>query len=549
MIDDTLAKAAGVRLQRLLCELRLEPADTSRQAAVSRFLQDLDFGLIGTSEDHLRTLAELLGMLLAHEVPLHPVAVGLATALLKRRHGITSGTEPDLASAQLQALAADPLFQAVLRRSVNVDVDLELLLRGLRRRFVLDLEQGSGLAPRHLPLLTTLVEQCFNNEHVFYEDEQESRIVQALESRLLQTLLPGRLSTFAVDILVFALYRPLTQGPLSDRLAGLPMHAFAPELRDTFSRILFEPLEEVRLMAQIPSFGALDRTGSVAVRAQYEDNPYPRWFSLGTSRSLAQALKRKDPNFSWPASFPSAGLQILVPGCGTGQHPLSIAAANPGAQVLAVDLSRRSMGFALRMARKLGIRNVSFLHCDLLDLPRLGRQFHHIDCVGVLHHLEDPLAGWRALNEVLLPGGTMKVGLYGKVARMQVSIMRKEIQRLGVQAEPAAMKLFRHQMLTEPEYEHLLKRLAGLDFFYLSGFRDLLFHVIEHQYTVSEIKDILERLNFRFIGFEAHQLLRKYRELFPGDPALTSLANWRKFELHYAGSVALLTCWMARPAG
>ncbi len=39
-------------------------------------------------------------------------------------------------------------------------------------------------------------------------------------------------------------------------------------------------------------------------------------------------------------------------------------------------------------------------------LGGLGRQFDLIECVGVLHHLGDPLAGWRVLVSLLKPGGS-----------------------------------------------------------------------------------------------------------------------------------------------
>lgn len=534
-------------MDRLLAGLRQDPSDRARLATVSRFLQELDFEPTDASEGDVQALEELLGILLAQDFPIHAVVAKLAVVLVKRRHGIAPDAGPDNSPAQLDALASDALFQATMRRSINTDVGFERFLRTLRRTLLMANERAAARAERPLQLLTAMVEQCFNNEYVFYEDEDESRVVQALETRLLQELVPDRVSACEIDLLVLGMYRPLALGPLSQRLAAMPMQAFSQALRATLTRIVAEPLEEERLMAQLPALGELGRSSSIVVRSQYEDNPYPRWFNLGHSRSLADELRRRDPDFSWPTSFPEAELQILVPGCGSGQHPLSIAAANPHAHVLAVDLSRRSMGYAKRMAEQLGIDNVSFLHGDLLDLPQLGRRFHHIDCVGVLHHLEDPLAGWRTLNEVLLPGGTLKIGLYGKVARMHVAAMRDEIRKAGVPAEAAAMKRFRNQLLTQTRYERWLDRLAAADFFFFSGFRDFLFHAIEHRFSVSEIRAIFEGLGLRFIGFEAHQLRKKYLAMFPDDPRMNSLSNWRQFEMHYAVSGALLTCWLSKP--
>ena len=45
-----------------------------------------------------------------------------------------------------------------------------------------------------------------------------------------------------------------------------------------------------------------------------------------------------------------------------------------------------------------------------LDSAVLGdRTFYLIESVGVLHHLADPLAGWRKLVALLRPCGVMRL--------------------------------------------------------------------------------------------------------------------------------------------
>jgi 2-polyprenyl-3-methyl-5-hydroxy-6-metoxy-1,4-benzoquinol methylase len=45
----------------------------------------------------------------------------------------------------------------------------------------------------------------------------------------------------------------------------------------------------------------------------------------------------------------------------------------------------------------LGLENIEFAQADILELGSLGRSFDIIESVGVLHHLHDPLEGWRVL--------------------------------------------------------------------------------------------------------------------------------------------------------
>ena len=50
---------------------------------------------------------------------------------------------------------------------------------------------------------------------------------------------------------------------------------------------------------------------------------------------------------------------------------------------------------------------------------------------AVLHHLGDPMAGWRVLVDLLRPGGLMKIGLLSKTARQHVIHGRALIDEKG----------------------------------------------------------------------------------------------------------------------
>jgi len=111
------------------------------------------------------------------------------------------------------------------------------------------------------------------------------------------------------------------------------------------------------------------------------------------------------------ASF--AGKRVLDAGCGTGRHAY-LAARFGAREVVALDLSG-----AVEAAR-VNLRELDDVHVvqgDLLRLPlrtaAQGGGFDLIYSIGVLHHLPDPHAGFRALLPYLRPGGTIAVWLYG----------------------------------------------------------------------------------------------------------------------------------------
>ena len=45
------------------------------------------------------------------------------------------------------------------------------------------------------------------------------------------------------------------------------------------------------------------------------------------------------------------------------------------------------------------------LQDGILHLHQMGREFDIIESTGVLHHMHDPMAGWRVLVDLLKPGG------------------------------------------------------------------------------------------------------------------------------------------------
>ena len=103
---------------------------------------------------------------------------------------------------------------------------------------------------------------------------------------------------------------------------------------------------------------------------------------------------------------------ILIAGCGTGQHSITTAARFKSSKVLAIDLSLSSLAYAKRKTEELAIKNIDYMQADILDLGQLNKQFDIIESVGVLHHMDNPMEGWKVLTDCLKPDGLMLIGLY-----------------------------------------------------------------------------------------------------------------------------------------
>jgi SAM-dependent methyltransferase len=182
-------------------------------------------------------------------------------------------------------------------------------------------------------------------------------------------------------------------------------------------------------------------------------------------------------------------------------------------------------------ANELGLGNIAFVQGDILDLGRIGRTFDHICCTGVLHHMQDPIAGFRVLRDLLKPGGLMRVGLYSRAGRRAVAAAQEAAKRGNYPPIREGLLRFRRECPRICDRDTLL-RLSGLqDYYHLNMYRDLLFPALEHRFDLMEIRAMLGELRLLFEGFYVSaDVLTKYRSMFWDDRHATDLESWRQFE-------------------
>jgi len=310
-----------------------------------------------------------------------------------------------------------------------------------------------------------------------------------------------------------------------------------------------EPALMRRLRATLPRIGTITDEVSLLVRRQYEESPYPSWVKAAPAdewgtietyvRSLFPLVHVDGPDGREAA--------ILVAGCGTGQQAIETAQRFARAQVLAIDISAASLGYA--MARATGVNNIEYAQADILALGTIGRSFDLIEATGVLHHLADPMAGWRVLLSLLRPGGFMRLGLYSKLGRRDVEAARAWIAQRGYRAVPDDIRRCRQEMMTSEVGTKFATVTRSPDFASTSACRDLLFHVREHQLTLPEIERFLADEGLVFLGFELESaVLERYRSRFPQDIEMTQLNKWHLFETENPHTFAgMYQFWIQKP--
>ena len=452
-------------------------------------------------------------------------------------------------TAGLAAVSGDRLLRTLLENAQACDLALERFLTMARLAMLDAVEDDADAAGDELAFRCALASQCHINDYVFATTDAESGRAGVLRDRLLQAL--QRDSDIPpASVALLAAYFPLATLPGIETLLARP---WPEDFAALLARQVAEPREERSLRERVPRLTPIDDGISQQVRRQYEESPYPRWVKappVGGARTIESHLRSLFPLASFRPIDESRGVDILVAGCGTGQESIETARQFPHARVLAIDLSLASLGYAERKARELGLQNLEHAQADILRFDSIDRSFDVIACTGVLHHLADPLAGWRTLLSRLHPGGFMRIGLYSARAREVVVEARRFIAERGYLPTAEGIRRARQDLMAA-DGGASFAQLAQLRDFYVAGeCRDLLFHVQEHRYALPQVRDMLAALDLRFLGFLlAPRVAVRYAQRHPADAAMTDLDAWSGFEAEFPDAFAgMYVFWVQRAA-
>ncbi|MGG6240897.1 class I SAM-dependent methyltransferase [Nodosilinea sp. AN01ver1] len=253
-------------------------------------------------------------------------------------------------------------------------------------------------------------------------------------------------------------------------------------------------------------------------------------------------LDEAPPGYNWRWYWPtvhsfctgaapaSAAVRVLDAGCGTGVSTEYISHLNPEAEVLGIDLSERAIATATQRCQSSGATNVQFRQLSIYDVDQIEGEFDWINCVGVIHHMPDPLKGLRALATKLAPGGFIHLFVYAAIGRWEISLMQRAIAlvqgshrgdyRDGVQVG-------RQIFASLPEGNRLKQRERdrwAMENHRDECFADMYVHPQEVDYTLDSLFELIEASGLEFVGFSNPQVWQLDR-LLASDPALLARAQ------------------------
>jgi SAM-dependent methyltransferase len=445
-----------------------------------------------------------------------------------------------LGSTGLRVICDDPMLLCMLQSVPVRKTGLERALTSIRAGLLVQPDAGDESM---LAFRCALAKQCFINEYVFATTPDEDARLSALKA--LAATAASEIKSAAVATL--AMYEPLHALPEAKTLL---QRKWPAPVDDLLTQQLREPQQELQLHAAIPALTPIEDATSQRVRQQYEENPYPRWVNFARNvkpMTLDEQLRLWFPTAAFEPLGKTDSIDILVAGCGTGLQATEITQGYVGARTLAVDLSLASLCYARRKTRPPLAERIDYVQGDILKLGGIGRTFDLIASAGVLHHMRDPLEGWRVLLSLLRPGGFMHIGLYSEIARRDVVAARAFIAEHGYVATAADIRRCRQDLMRTP-----LRAIDRLnDFFTTSECRDLLFHVQESRMTIPAIKEFIGGHGLKFVGFNFDEAnAANYRSLFAANAwSMSDLDKWQVVETQNPDTfLGMYQFWVQKPA-
>jgi len=287
---------------------------------------------------------------------------------------------------------------------------------------------------------------------------------------------------------------------------------------------------------------------SAAVQRLYDTYPFPP----------EPLLDEPPPGYNWRWNWlaaynfctgqkpPRQDIRILDAGCGTGVGTEYLVHLNPQASVVGIDLSAGALSVASERCHRSGANRVEFHHLSLYDADQLDGEFDLINCVGVLHHLPDPMRGIQSLAGKLAPGGLMHIFVYAELGRWEIQLMQKAIALLqGNQRGDYrdGVQLGRQLFAALPENNRLVKREKerwSLENQRDANFADMYVHPQEIDYNIETLFELIDASGLEFIGFsnpsywQIERLLGKNPELMERAKGLSDrAANPKDDRQHY----------------
>ena len=274
------------------------------------------------------------------------------------------------------------------------DFDLEFCLYTSRKIILLNLKKIK-ISKILENFLCSLSLTCFKNEYIYKVTKEEEDELLKIEKKIEKSLFKKE-KLFDLEILILSTYKRLVEYSWYNQFDKF-------KYQTIYKFLVLDYIEEEKIKLTIKEQGRIEDNTSLEMKNQYELYPYPRWTENNFEKldvTLSEYCNSLNLFIQENKSIQRKDLKILVAGCGTGLQSIDVSLRFPKSEILAIDLSKSSLAYAIRKTKELNINNINYLCMDILNIKSLNESFDYISCGGVLHHMKNPILGWKSLLNV-----------------------------------------------------------------------------------------------------------------------------------------------------
>lgn len=474
----------------------------------------------------------------------HP-AIGAAIRRVASEWGKVPANQLLPTDIEIDAVAREPLFKSVLESAPNVDLDTERFLTVLRAALLQRAQTGKSVSDDALNLYAALARQCFLNEYVFSETDDERSRVHALQASIGNALRNSD-AISGLQLAALAAYRPLH---LIENAALLSKRRWPASVVALLTQQIDEPLQEIALRNDLKAATPTEETTDAPV--QY--GPSPRWTKAITTlrpRPVEAVVQTFLPGIGPLPLDVAPAPNVLTVGCGTGETAIEAAMLYDQAHVLAIDDDADNLAYGARQARSIGLERVSFARADMTRLARLGRSFDVIE-TAILHRLAEPWETLSSLISLLRAGGVIRIGLIGEAPHALLSAARDFAAQGNYQPDTDGIRLLRQNLLRLPPDSPAGMTAQTPEFFATGTCRSLCFGAQNHRLTLPQFQSFIGAVGVTPLGVETTPEARQaFAKDFPDAAARADLSAWHTFFRKHPNTFgASYQLWLLKPRG
>ena len=258
------------------------------------------------------------------------------------------------------------------------------------------------------------------------------------------------------------------------------------------------------------------------IREQFNYGPYPRIALEESPKDNHEVLFFHSFITAYYLRYrqvpETKGKLILDAGCGSGYRSLMLAEANPGAKIVGIDLSEKSVELAQKRLAYHGF-DAEFYAMSIEEVANLGLEFDYINCDEVLYLLPDPGAGLQAMRSVLKPQGIIRTNLHNAYQRASFYRAQSLFRLMGLMDN--SPKEFEEEAVTETM--NALKNNTRLKLETWQG-----------QFSSASNLEVLSELlgaNYLLMGDRGFTIPELFALLEEAGLEFISMLNWRSWNI------------------